>query len=107
MDTKNNLSEPTTYARYARHMDAMSRAAIDPDAFARLVELRNYLAFSITEQAQTLYSEGYSYADLAAALGISRQAVAQRYPRASAPSSAPAEPGSATLPIPYDTASSE
>jgi hypothetical protein len=51
----------------------------DPDAFAELVAIHTAFTEMVRDTADVLRSEGYSWADLAEPLGVSRQAAQQRF----------------------------
>jgi DNA-directed RNA polymerase specialized sigma24 family protein len=51
----------------------------DADALAELARLRNDLEQAMGEAVRELYARGWSYAEIGARLGISRQAVRQQY----------------------------
>lgn len=86
--TVNRHRDADEYAAMLRRMlRAFGRrvAAGDPDDLAELVALRETLEQAISEAvAGQRETHGYSWGDLAASLGTSRQAVHQRYGRATA-----------------------
>lgn len=73
---------PEEQTRWVRNMTAMVRsvAANDPEAFASLVELASWLQVEGLSHAYAgLVAQGYSAAEIARPLGVSRQAVHARY----------------------------
>lgn len=73
------MLEPSDVRRFERDLRAMSKKADDPDGFAQVVELAEQLHAELRRQARVLQREGYSASDLAAALGVSRQAAHKRW----------------------------
>lgn len=71
--------EPTDLRRFRRDLQAMARKADDADGFAQLVELSEHLANLLAVRANQLHDEGYSAAELAAPLGVTRQAFHKRF----------------------------
>lgn len=59
---------------YARRVTAGS-----PEDLAEMVTLRAYLESGITTAVQGLRAQGYSWAEVARPLGITKQAAQQRY----------------------------
>lgn len=77
------MIEPENVARWHREVAAIGNAAAeDPEAFAQaeavLYDLRNRLIYAVHK----LRAGGYSDSDIGRALGVTRQAVQQRFPRA-------------------------
>lgn len=56
----------------------------DPEAFAAMVELARELDELLKDAADAQRANGYSWADLARPLGVTRSAVQQRYGRKAA-----------------------
>jgi hypothetical protein len=76
------MMEPGEVERHRRNIAAMARQADDPEGFAQLVDLAAELAELLTDRAQLLREDdGYSWADLARPLGVTRGAAAQRFGR--------------------------
>lgn len=73
--------EPAESRRFERDMRAIGKKVDDPAAFAAAVDLIDHLKLAVALAAQRLYDEGYSYAELAEPLGISRQVVSKRWPQ--------------------------
>jgi hypothetical protein len=74
--------ENDEYAAFARRViAAYSRrvAAGDIDAIAEMATLADHLDTAIGEAITGLRAIGYSWADIALRLGVSRQAVQQRW----------------------------
>ena len=67
--------------RWERKLTALARQIDDPEALGQVLDLVDHLNRQIGTAVRDLYAEGHSTADLGAALGISRQAVAKRWPR--------------------------
>lgn len=68
--------------RWKRHLRAMVRSAAegDPEAFATLVALSETLnRDGLCEAYAGLRAQGFSAAEIARPLGVTRQAVNQRY----------------------------
>lgn len=81
------MLEPREHDRYARQLAAMTRAAgrDDPEAFAAVVALidraRSVLLpeAAAALRAQTGVAGGYSWGDIARALGVARQSATERF----------------------------
>ena len=73
--------EPSQSRRFERDVRAIGRNVDDPAALAEAFGLIEQLKQHVAAAAQRLYDEGYSYGDLAAELGTSRQAIAKRWPQ--------------------------
>lgn len=72
--------EDTQVARFTREIRAMGRAATwDPESFAKVVGLQAELDRVVRNAAQDLNRQGFSWADIAAPLGIGRAAAHKRY----------------------------
>lgn len=72
--------EPAEIARHARQIRAMVRAIDDPEALAEIVALRAELDELIRDRvAELRETDGYSWAELARPLGVTRAAAQQRY----------------------------
>ena len=56
----------------------------DPEHFAQVVTMLDEARAELVEAAESLRTEGYSWADLAAPLGVTRSAVQQRFGRKAA-----------------------
>lgn len=70
--------------RFRRELRTLAAKADDPEGFATAVQLMGELEAALVGQADklrqpTAHARGYSWADLARPLGVSRQAVAQRW----------------------------
>lgn len=75
------MLEPNTIARYERELRAMLRTAgdEDPEGFAAVHQLLTQAVNALPVAAElTRRQHGYSWADLARALGVTRQAAQQR-----------------------------
>lgn len=76
------MLEPKDVDRYVRELRAMVRRAGDEDAegFAQIVRLLDAARVALPYAAEmTRTTHGYSYADLAAGLGVRRQSAAERF----------------------------
>jgi len=73
--------EHDDYAAFARRVIRAHgrRAAGDPDALAALVALAREVDAATGDAVTGLRAAGYSWGDIAARLGVSRQAVQQRW----------------------------
>lgn len=72
--------EQAQAARFAREMKALAKAATwDCESFAQAVKLQEDLADLLAESARTLNGQGFSWAEIAAPLGLGRNAVHKRY----------------------------
>lgn len=75
------MLEPKTIARYERELRAMLRTAgdEDPEGFAAVHQLLTQAVNALPVAAELNRAQhGYSWADLARALGVSRQAAQQK-----------------------------
>lgn len=76
------MLEPRDVDRFRRELRALAAKANDPEGFATAVQLADELEAALATRAHELRQvDGYSWADLARPLGISRQGAAQRYGR--------------------------
>lgn len=80
------MMEQRDLDRFRRELRAMVAKADDPEGFAQAVQLSAELDAALIDQADklrrpTAHAKGYSWADLARPLRVTRQAVAQRYGR--------------------------
>lgn len=74
------MIEPETAARFRRELAAMVRAAgDDPEAFATVCALFDAVRDQMPQAVVALRDQGFSYADIARALGVTKQAAQQRY----------------------------
>lgn len=76
------MLEPQDIDRYVRELRAMVRRAgdEDPEGFASIVRLLDAARAALPYAAdRTRTQHGYSYADLAAGLGVTRQSAAERF----------------------------
>lgn len=75
------VETPEYVAMVKRILRAMGRRAgsADPEDLALMLELRAELEGAICHGVHGLRAQGHSWADIAGPLGISRQAVFQRY----------------------------
>lgn len=74
------MMEPEQVQRFTRELRAMLRAAADdPAAFRQAAELLDAARSLMNDAYSDLGQQGYSAADVAAELGVTRQAVRQRY----------------------------
>lgn len=75
--------ETAEYGAFARRIIAGYRRRVgvagDIGSLAGLVDLRAELDTAITEAGRDLVAGGHSYADLAAALGVTKSAAYQRF----------------------------
>jgi hypothetical protein len=75
--------------RVRRHLRAFSAMADDPESFAELAGLVAEFEALIAERARAMTTIGnpkpYTWAELAAPLGITRQAAHKRYARHASP----------------------
>jgi hypothetical protein len=76
--------EPGEVRRWERNLAALiaNAGADDPEGFAETVRLIDAARAGLADAAAELRSQGYSWAALAAPLGVTRSAVAQRFGRA-------------------------
>lgn len=87
LDTKRRAKDTAVWdtaerTRWQRNAQAMvnSAAGGDPEAFAALVELADWLSTEgLREAAAGLQDNGYSWADIARPLGVSRQGAYLRF----------------------------
>lgn len=78
------MLEPDRITRAERELKSLTREVgqNDPEAFAQLVAIRDHFDSLIALAANELRNvQGYSWADLARPLGLSRQSVYERYRR--------------------------
>jgi hypothetical protein len=74
------MMEPEEVKRFERHVRAIAAAADDPEGLAQALQLQEQLAAAIEVRVVHLREvDGFSWADLARPLGITRQALAQRF----------------------------
>lgn len=87
MTNKRERESPEIGAMASRVLRALVRRAADGDTFAleELARLERELPARITEALSELQRWGYSYTELGAVLGITRQAARQRVTAHSAP----------------------
>lgn len=82
------MIEPRDLDRFRRELRALVAKADDPEGFAQAVELAQELDEALADQAFSLRQPtpngqpGFSWADLARPLRLTRQGTAQRYSRA-------------------------
>jgi hypothetical protein len=71
--------EPAQLARFQREVKAMVRYAGDePDSLACIVHLAEQLQAGLAQGASECRRQGFSWADIGRALGVTRQAAYQR-----------------------------
>lgn len=77
------MLEPARRTRTLRELRSIAKevGANDPEAFAELVAIREAFDVLIRAAVDEQRRNGYSWADLARPLGITRSAVNQRYGR--------------------------
>jgi hypothetical protein len=79
------MLEPEDVKRFARNLEAMfAKAGIDgdPEAFAQVLELIDYARTELAPRAAAeLRAQGYSWANLGAAMGVTKQTVQERFGR--------------------------
>lgn len=86
------MIEPSTLRHHQRKLNEIVRLACedvesaglhstaDPEAFAQVVEMLTAAVASLTDACETLRSrDGYSWADIARPLGVTRSAAQQRF----------------------------
>lgn len=76
------MTETDKYGSFVRRiMRAYGRrvADLDIEGLRGLADLRAELDAQITESAQTLQAQGYSWAEIGRVLGVSKQAAQQRF----------------------------
>lgn len=72
--------EQQDVARFTREIRALGKAAAwDCESFAQAVQLQTELERVLANAAQDLNSQGFSWAEIAAPLGITRAAAHKRY----------------------------
>ena len=72
--------EQAQVARFTREIRAMGKAATwDCESLAQVVALQAELDRAVTDAAQDLNRQGFSWAEIAAPLGIGRNAAHKRY----------------------------
>lgn len=82
------MMEPQEVRRYARHAEALGRRIDDPEGARQALDILALFEAAVNANIVRLRVTGdASLGQLSAALGISRQAVSQRWPRASATAS--------------------
>lgn len=70
------MLEPEQVSRWRRECNAMIKASTDdPEAFAAVKSILDDTAASLPLALDSLRAQGFSYADIARALGVSRQNV--------------------------------
>lgn len=85
--------EPARKSRTVRELRSLANEVghNDPEAFADLIDVYSQLGEMIADAADALRTDaGYSWADLAAPLGVTRSAVQQRWGRRFAADTIPA-----------------
>lgn len=78
------MLEPSRISRTERELRSLAAtvAADDPEALAELVRLASWITTELVPQAARLQHEhGYSWAEIAAPLGITRQSAHERFTR--------------------------
>lgn len=78
------MMEPRQISRYQRELRAMVRnvGANDPEAFAELVKLAEWLnREGLPQAAASIREQGHSWADIARPLNVTRAAAQQRFGR--------------------------
>lgn len=76
------MMEPETVRRYARHAESLGRAIDDPEAARQALEIVALFQDAVNANIIRLRVAGdASLGQLAAALGTTRQAVSQRWPK--------------------------
>ena len=75
------MLEPAEVKRWQRLSAAMLRHAAedDPEAFAQVVKVLDGARDALAEVANDLRADGYSWAALGDALGVTRSAAQQRF----------------------------
>lgn len=83
MARKTHREAPEMAAMLGRMMRAMARRAAegDPEALEALVGLQATLQAATVDAANGLHDFGYSWTEVADAVGITRQAARQRFAR--------------------------
>lgn len=75
------MIEPENVKRYERELTAMViKASGDPESFAQVSRLLADAVQMLRASANVLRADGYSDSDIGRALGVTRQAVRQRWP---------------------------
>ena len=81
------MADDTTNSSYfgmlRRTVRNVSKRTEQPTDLAELLEIRSLLDDVIAESVNNLHEQGYSWTEIAAVLGVSRQAARQRYGKAS------------------------
>lgn len=75
------MMEPDEVSRWRRHARALGRKADDAAGLAQVLELVEAFEDAAMQAVSRLLDEGFSYAELARDMGVSRQAVRQRHVR--------------------------
>jgi hypothetical protein len=76
------MMEPEEVRRYARHAEALGRAIDDPEGARQALDILALFTASVNANIVRLRVSGdASLFQLSQALGISRQAVSQRWPK--------------------------
>lgn len=87
------MIEEKEVQRLRRHLRAITAKCDDPDALAAITEvLSDDVAEIVAEQARSLHDRGYSWAEIARPLNITRQAAHQRYGKAVTVATSPEVP---------------
>lgn len=74
------MIEPEEIARFRRHVRAMGKAACDdPAAFAAMVQLYDEFQVELRASTSILNHQGFSWSDIADALGIKTQSAWERW----------------------------
>lgn len=78
------MLEPSRITRTERELRSLAATvgSDDPEALAELVKLAAWITAELVPQAgRTLHERGYSWAEIAAPLGVSRQSAQERFTR--------------------------
>lgn len=81
MGAKREREAPEVGAMVGRCLRALVRRAADGDTFAleQLATIERDLSGYVAEAGAAMHTYGYSYTELAAVLGVTRQAARQRF----------------------------
>lgn len=76
------MMEPEAVRRYERHAEALGRAIDDPEAARQALDILALFTAAVNRNIVRLRVSGdASLGELSAALGVTRQAVSQRWPK--------------------------
>lgn len=83
MSRRRRVVENDEYAAFVeRAVKSLARrAADDPEALAQLARIADVVNSGVRQAARSAHDQGYSWAEIAATIGVTRQAAHQRFSR--------------------------